>query len=109
MERTLIHNYVYIILCCYVVIIAHKHFQDPQDCRLSPLEVDTPYTATQFLLVSGLEREQESAFFSLALTLVDGYTFLFAANGDGQLFQVLHNLQLLCLPVCVLLKVVSME
>jgi hypothetical protein len=61
--------------------------QDPQDCRLSPLEVDTLYTATQFLLVSGLEREQESAFFSLALTLVDGYTFLFAANGDGQLFQ----------------------
>ena len=69
------------------------YFQDPHDCRLSPLEVDAPYTATQFLLVSGLEREQESAFFSLALTLVDGYTFLFAANGDGELFQVCMFMQ----------------
>ena len=41
-----------------------------------------------FLLVPGLERESESFFSTLTLTVVDGYTFLFAANGEGEIFQV---------------------
>lgn len=52
------------------------------------LEVNTPYSATQFLLVSGLERESESFFSSLVSTLVDGHTFLFAGNREEKIFQV---------------------
>ena len=48
-----------------------------------------PYSAPLFLLVSGLERESESAFLSLAVAVLDGHTFLFAGNGDGVLYQVL--------------------
>lgn len=58
---------------------------------MSPLEVDQPYTVDNFLLVSGLERESESFFYNLVLTVVDGNTFLFAGNGEGEILQVRIN------------------
>lgn len=57
-------------------------------CSLSPLEVDNNYYTHQFLQVTGLEREDDSFFTQLALTIVDGYTFLFAGNGEGEIQQV---------------------
>ena len=57
-------------------------------CSISPLEVETSYNTNHFLLVSGLEREADSFFSQLSLTTVDGYTFLFAGNGHGEIHQV---------------------
>ena len=57
-------------------------------CSISPLEVGTSNCTHHFLLVSGLEREADSFFSQLALTTVDGYTFLFVGNGDGEIHQV---------------------
>ena len=68
---------------------ANIFLQAQAECQLSPLEVAMPYSAPLFLLVSGLERESESAFLSLAVAVLDGHTFLFAGNGDGVLYQVL--------------------
>ena len=58
-------------------------------CLVSPLEVTEPYITQLFLLVSGLERESESAFMCVAMVVLDGHTFLFAGNGEGNLYQVL--------------------
>lgn len=63
--------------------------QAQAECQLSPLEVTVPYSASVFLLVSGLEKDRESAFLSLAVAVLDGHTFLFAGNGEGVLYQVL--------------------
>ena len=59
-----------------------------RECSISPLEVDFNNYTRQFLLVSGLERESDSFFTHLALTVVDGYTFLFTGNGHGEIQQV---------------------
>ena len=70
------------------VLLYYSVWQGERLCGLSPLEVNISYSTDQFLLVSGLERETESFFSQLTLTTVDGYTFLFAGNGDGEIYQV---------------------
>ena len=59
-----------------------------RECSISPLEVDFNFYKSHFLLVSGLERDSERFFCHLAVTVVDGHTFLFAGNGEGEIQQV---------------------
>ena len=43
-----------------------------------------------FFSVTGLERSSESDFVALAMGVLDGHTFLFAGNGEGQVYQVIQ-------------------
>ena len=59
-----------------------------RECNISPLEVDFNFYTNHFLLVSGLDRDSDSFFSHLTATVIDGYTFIFTGNGNGEIQQV---------------------